>query len=114
MVEADGGSCDIASYGKHNGGFYHVKALQDKAAQLERNMEDVCLDLERERALLEGVCVLDAMPRERAELLVHDGNLPLDVVALLAQAHDVAHMELASNLVEQQQHWGPSDRKSVV
>ena len=32
MVEADGGSCDIASYGKHNGGFYHVKALQDKAA----------------------------------------------------------------------------------
>ena len=34
MVEADGGSCDLASYGKHNGGFYHVKALQDRAADV--------------------------------------------------------------------------------
>lgn len=34
MVEADGGSCDLASYGKHNGGFYHTKALQEKSAEL--------------------------------------------------------------------------------
>ena len=25
MVEADGGSCELSSYGKHNGGFYHTK-----------------------------------------------------------------------------------------
>jgi hypothetical protein len=31
-----------------------IAALQDKAAQLERNMEDVCLELERERALHSG------------------------------------------------------------
>ena len=34
MIEADGGSCDLSSFGKHNGGFYHVKALQDKAADV--------------------------------------------------------------------------------
>ena len=34
MVEADGGSCDLASYGKHNGGFYHTAALESKAADV--------------------------------------------------------------------------------
>ena len=34
MVEADGGRCDISSYKKHNGGFYHTKALAEKAADL--------------------------------------------------------------------------------
>lgn len=34
MVEADGGSCDVASYGKHNGGFFHTKALAEKQADL--------------------------------------------------------------------------------
>ena len=27
MVEADGGNCDISSYGKYNGGFFHTDAL---------------------------------------------------------------------------------------
>ena len=34
MVEADGGSCDISSYGKHNGGFYHTAALQSGEADV--------------------------------------------------------------------------------
>eukprot|EP00316_Scyphosphaera_apsteinii_P020677 CAMPEP_0119315672 /NCGR_PEP_ID=MMETSP1333-20130426/36745_1 /TAXON_ID=418940 /ORGANISM="Scyphosphaera apsteinii, Strain RCC1455" /LENGTH=347 /DNA_ID=CAMNT_0007321111 /DNA_START=55 /DNA_END=1098 /DNA_ORIENTATION=- len=34
MVEADGGACDLASYGKHNGGFYHTQALSEKKADL--------------------------------------------------------------------------------
>ena len=34
MVEADGGACDPSSYGKHNGGFYHTKALQQGAADV--------------------------------------------------------------------------------
>ena len=34
MVEADGGSCELSSYGKHNGGFYHTKALQEGAADV--------------------------------------------------------------------------------
>ena len=34
MVEADGGTCDLASYGKHNGGFYHTAALSSKAADV--------------------------------------------------------------------------------
>ena len=29
MVEADGGTCDIASYGKYNGGFDHVGTLSE-------------------------------------------------------------------------------------
>ena len=32
MVEADGGTCELSSYGKHNGGFYNTKALQEGAA----------------------------------------------------------------------------------
>jgi len=34
MVEADGGNCDINSYGKYNGGFYHVDALQSGKADV--------------------------------------------------------------------------------
>lgn len=34
MVEADGGTCDPASYGKHNGGFFHTKALADRSADV--------------------------------------------------------------------------------
>lgn len=34
MVEADGGSCELSSYGKHNGGFFHTKALQEGAADV--------------------------------------------------------------------------------
>lgn len=34
MVEADGGSCDVASYGKHNGGFFHTDALMSGAADV--------------------------------------------------------------------------------
>ena len=34
MVRADGGECDIASYGKHNGGFYHTSALEQGDAEL--------------------------------------------------------------------------------
>ena len=34
MVEADGGSCDINSYGKYNGGFYHVDALESGKADV--------------------------------------------------------------------------------
>ena len=34
MVEADGGTCDLASYGRHNGGFYHTKALADGSAHV--------------------------------------------------------------------------------
>ena len=34
MVRADGGECDVASYGKHNGGFYHTSALEQGDAEL--------------------------------------------------------------------------------
>ena len=34
MVKADGGDCDISSYGKHNGGFYHTDALQSGKADV--------------------------------------------------------------------------------
>ena len=34
MVEADGGSCDIESYGKYNGGFFHTDALESGNADL--------------------------------------------------------------------------------
>lgn len=34
MVEADGGSCDLASYGKHNGGFFHTAALAERKAEV--------------------------------------------------------------------------------
>ena len=34
MVKADGGTCDLASYGKHNGGFDHVGALASKEADV--------------------------------------------------------------------------------
>ena len=34
MVEADGGDCDIKSYGKYNGGFYHVDALESGKADV--------------------------------------------------------------------------------
>jgi len=34
MVEADGGTCDLASYGRYNGGFYHTKALADGSAHV--------------------------------------------------------------------------------
>ena len=34
MVEADGGDCDIDSYGKYNGGFYHVDALESGKADV--------------------------------------------------------------------------------
>lgn len=34
MVEADGGSCDLASYGKHNGGFFHTAALAERKADV--------------------------------------------------------------------------------
>jgi putative hydroxymethylpyrimidine transport system substrate-binding protein len=34
MVEADGGTCDVASYGKHNGGFDHVGALASGKADV--------------------------------------------------------------------------------
>jgi len=34
MVEADGGSCDVASYGKYNGGFDHVGALAEGKADV--------------------------------------------------------------------------------
>lgn len=41
-----------------------IAALQEKAQQLERNMEDVCLELERERR------AKDALTRERDRLLL--------------------------------------------
>ena len=34
MVEAGGGTCDLASYGRYNGGFYHTKALADGSAHV--------------------------------------------------------------------------------
>lgn len=34
MVEADGGKCDIGAYPKHDGGFYHTKALQEGSADV--------------------------------------------------------------------------------
>mmetsp|Transcript_38316 Transcript_38316/g.44653 ORF Transcript_38316/g.44653 Transcript_38316/m.44653 type:complete len:345 (-) Transcript_38316:422-1456(-) len=34
MVEADGGNCDISSYGKYNGGFYHTDAIKSGNADL--------------------------------------------------------------------------------
>jgi putative hydroxymethylpyrimidine transport system substrate-binding protein len=34
MVEADGGECDINSYGKYNGGFYHVDAIESGKADV--------------------------------------------------------------------------------
>ena len=34
MVEADGGTCDLASYGKHNGGFDHVGTLAEGKADV--------------------------------------------------------------------------------
>lgn len=34
MVEADGGSCDVSSYGRFNGGFYHTRTLESRAADV--------------------------------------------------------------------------------
>jgi putative hydroxymethylpyrimidine transport system substrate-binding protein len=34
MVEADGGTCDVSSYGKYNGGFDHVGALAEGKADV--------------------------------------------------------------------------------
>jgi len=34
MIEADGGSCDPASFKRHNGGFYHTAALESGAADV--------------------------------------------------------------------------------
>uniref|UniRef100_A0A7S0NQE5 Thiamine pyrimidine synthase n=1 Tax=Calcidiscus leptoporus TaxID=127549 RepID=A0A7S0NQE5_9EUKA len=34
MVEADGGACSPEMYGKHDGGFYHTKALQERSADV--------------------------------------------------------------------------------
>lgn len=34
MIEADGGTCDKASYGKHNNGFYHTDALASGDADI--------------------------------------------------------------------------------
>lgn len=34
MVEADGGVCDVESYGKYNNGFYHTDALKDGNADV--------------------------------------------------------------------------------
>lgn len=34
MVEADGGECDVTSYGKYNGGFYHTDALESGTADV--------------------------------------------------------------------------------
>lgn len=34
MIEADGGSCDAASFRRHNGGFYHTDALASGSADV--------------------------------------------------------------------------------
>jgi ABC-type nitrate/sulfonate/bicarbonate transport system substrate-binding protein len=34
MVEADGGTCDVSSYGKYNGGFYHTRTLESGDAHV--------------------------------------------------------------------------------
>lgn len=34
MVESDGGECAIASYGKHNGGFFHTDAIESGKADV--------------------------------------------------------------------------------
>ena len=31
MVEADGGACDVSSYGRCNGGFYHTRTQESRA-----------------------------------------------------------------------------------
>ena len=106
MVEADGGTCDLSSYGKHNGGFYHTAALESGAADVATlifyNFEVIEA---RERghrpgffSLKEwGVSALESHRRPFARPLPHN-SLIAPHVSLVAPAQPPAYRSLLATL----------------